>query len=273
MTATTATPDLETIKTRQRGTWASGDYARIGTTLQIVGEDLAEAITPTPGSRVLDVAAGNGNATLAMARRWCDVTSTDYVPELLEQGARRADAEGLSVTFTPADAEKLPFENGSFDVVTSTFGVMFTPDQARAAAELVRVCRSGGRIGMANWTPDGFVGGLFRTIGRHIPPPPGVNPPALWGTRDWLLEHFLAHATEVDIELRTFNFVYPSAQVFVDFFRAWYGPVERAFATLDESGARDLELDLLQLVDEFNIARDGTMRVPAEYAQVVVDRA
>ncbi len=175
------TADLTALKTRQQTAWASGDYAVIGTTLQIVGEQLAEACDLRCDERVLDVAAGNGNATLAAARRGCHVTSTDYVAALLERGAERARAERLEVEFQVADAEALPFADASFDAVLSTFGVMFTPDQARAAAELARVCRPGGRIGLASWTPDGFIGRLFKVLGRHLPPPPGVQPPSLWG--------------------------------------------------------------------------------------------
>lgn len=170
-----ASPDLNAVKNRQQVAWASGDYAVIGTSLQIVGESLCEAIDIRAGQSVLDVAAGNGNATLAAARRWCDVTSTDYVPALLEKGRARAAAEGLTVTFQTADAEALPFEDASFDVVLSTFGVMFTPNQDTAADEMVRVCKPGGKIGLANWTPDGFIGQLFKTIGKHLPPPAGVK--------------------------------------------------------------------------------------------------
>ena len=183
-------PDYAAIKKRQQVTWASGDFGRIGVTLQIVGEELCEAVGVSAADRVLDVAAGNGNASLAAARRFADVTSTDYVPELLEQGRRRAEAEGLPITFQVADAENLPFRDGEFDVVLSTYGVMFAPNQARAAAELLRVTKSGGRIGLANWTPDGFIGELFRTVGRFVPPPAGVASPAAWGTETRLVELF-----------------------------------------------------------------------------------
>src|SRR4051794_14367785 len=183
-----AQPDLSAVKQRQQGAWSSGDYAIVGTTLQIVGEQLCEALNLRPGSKVLDVAAGNGNATLAAARRWCDVTSTDYVPALLDRGRERATAERLSVQFREADAEALPFTDASFDVVMSTFGVMFTPDQDKAAAEMMRVCKPRGKIGLANWTPQGFIGQLFKTLGRHLPPPAGVKSPALWGTQARLNE-------------------------------------------------------------------------------------
>ncbi|HVK95957.1 MAG TPA: class I SAM-dependent methyltransferase, partial [Noviherbaspirillum sp.] len=192
MTAVTSAPeiDLATVKTRQQAAWATGNYAVVGTTLQIVGENLCEALDLHSGTRVLDVAAGNGNATLAAARRWCDVTSTDYVPSLLESGRARAQAEGHTIQFQEADAENLPFPDASFDVVMSTFGVMFTPDQEKAAAELARVCRPGGKIGLTNWTPESFIGQVFKTIGKYIPPAPGVKSPALWGTNARLEELF-----------------------------------------------------------------------------------
>ena len=177
-------PDLETVKARQRVAWSSGDYAVIGTTLQIVGEELCEslALDVRAGQKVLDVAAGNGNASLAAARRWCEVVATDYVPALLERARERAVAERLAIEFREADVEALPFADGSFDVVVSTFGVMFAPDQARAAAEMLRVCKPGGKIGLANWTPEGFIGQVFKTVGKHVPPPAGVKSPSLWGT-------------------------------------------------------------------------------------------
>jgi SAM-dependent methyltransferase len=205
-------PDLKAIKARQQGAWSSGDYAVVGTTLQIVGEDLCEAIDLRAGQRVLDVAAGNGNVSLAAARRWCDVIATDYVPALLDRARERAQAERLPMTFQEADAEALPFEDGSFDAVVSTFGVMFTPDQERAASELLRVCRRGGKIGLANWTPDGFIGHLFKTIGRHMAPPAGVRPPSLWGQRDHL-DHLFGHgATSIQARRKHFVFRYRSPE-------------------------------------------------------------
>src|SRR5262245_36962050 len=181
-----APPDLVTVKSKQQAAWSAGNYAVVGTTLQIVGESLCEALDLRAGQTVLDVAAGNGNASLAAARRFCTVTSTDYVGTLLARGRQRAEAEGLAIAFREADAEALPFADASFDVVVSTFGVMFTPDQPRAARELLRVCKSGGAIGLANWTPDGFIGQLFKTIGKYAPPAPGAKSPALWGTRERL---------------------------------------------------------------------------------------
>jgi SAM-dependent methyltransferase len=266
------TPDYTAIKSKQNAAWASGDYARIGTTLQIVGETLAEAMDIDPRSRVLDVAAGNGNATLAFARRFCDVTSTDYVSDLLAKGRVRADAEGLPVAFQVADAEQLPFENGSFDAVVSTFGVMFTPNQLKAASEMIRVCRSGGKIGMANWTAGGFIGQLFKTLGGHIAPPAGVKSPAMWGDQTWLGETFGPASASLSVEPQMFVFRYRSPAEFVDIFRRYYGPLHKAFLALDERGQAALEADVLSLIGRFNRASDGTMVVPSEYSQVIVTK-
>jgi len=266
------TIDLGAIKARQHGAWASGDYAVVGTTLQIVGENLCEALDLRAGQKVLDVAAGNGNASLAAARRWCEVVSTDYVPSLLDRARERGRAERLSISFEEADAEALPFPDGSFDVVVSTFGVMFTPDQDRAAAELVRVCKRGGKIGLANWTPEGFIGQLFKTIGKHLPPPPGVKSPALWGTRTRLSQLFEADAASIEATPRIFVFRYGSPKHWLDVFRTYYGPVLKAFAALPPPAQTALEQDLANLIGNFNRARDGTVVVPSEYLEVVVLR-
>jgi len=268
MTNISPAPDYAAIKMKQNGAWASGDYAKIGVTLQIVGEELAEALNLNPDSRVLDVAAGNGNATLAFARRWCKVTSTDYVDALLGQGRARAAAEALDVSFQVADAEALPFQDDAFDAVVSTFGVMFAPNQSQAASELVRVCRSGGKIGLANWTPDSFVGRLFKTIGKHLPPPVGVKSPALWGSGDWLDQTFAGHA--LSITPKAFVFRYRTPAHFVEFFRTFYGPVHKAFLALDPAGQTALDADLHAIVTALNTARDGTMRVASDYAEVVI---
>jgi ubiquinone/menaquinone biosynthesis C-methylase UbiE len=264
--------DLNALKARQQATWSSGDYAVIGTTLQIVGERLAEAMDLRAGQTVLDVAAGNGNVTLAAARRWCEVTSTDYVESLLGLGRRRAEAEGLQVTFRVADAENLPFPDASFDAVVSTFGAMFAPDQDRTATEMVRVCRSGGRIGLANWTPDGFIGQMYKTNGKYLPPPAGVKSPAIWGSREWLQATFGAAASAVAAEPRHFTFRYRSAQHFLDVFRTYYGPVLKAFATLDEAGGKALARDIIDLIGRLNTSGDETMVVPGEYLEVVITR-
>ncbi|MDP2333557.1 MAG: class I SAM-dependent methyltransferase [Reyranella sp.] len=264
--------DLAALKTRQQGAWSSGDYAVVGTTLQIVGEELCEALDVHAGQKLLDVAAGNGNATLAAARRWCDVVSTDYVPSLLERGRLRATADGLSIEFREADAEALPFADANFDVVVSTFGVMFTPDQDKAAAELLRVCRSGGKIGLANWTPEGFIGQLFKTLGKYLPPPAGVRSPALWGTRARIVEMFGPSAQSIKAEPRNFMFRYRSPEHFLEIFKSYYGPMLKAFAALDAANQQGLRDDLLALIGRMNRAEDGTMIVPSEYLEIVITR-
>lgn len=276
--ATTATatqqvqPDFEAMKARQHGAWSSGDYAVVGATLQIVGEELCEALDLRSGQKVLDVAAGNGNVTLAAARRWCEVTSTDYVPALLARGKQRADADGMNIIFKEADAEALPFGDGSFDVVVSTFGVMFTPNQDRAAAELARVCKRGGKIGLANWTPEGFVGQVFKTLGKYLPPPAGARAPALWGTEARLKEMFGASSSAIRAERRNFMFRYRSPEHFLDFFRSYYGPMLKAFAALDQANQQKLYQDLMALIGTANRADDGTMVLPGEYLEVVITK-
>jgi ubiquinone/menaquinone biosynthesis C-methylase UbiE len=271
MTGASAAPDYTAIKMKQNAAWASGDYAKIGVTLQIVGEELAETLDLKPDSKVLDVAAGNGNATLAFARRWCKVTSTDYVDPLLDHGRARAAAEALDVNFQVADAEALPFKDGSFDAVVSTFGVMFAPNQAKAASELMRVCRKGGKIGLANWTPESFIGQLFKTIGKHLPPPAGVKSPALWGARDWIDQAFAGHS--VKIKPKAFVFRYRSPTHFVEYFRTFYGPVHKAFLALDPTGQAALDADVLAIIASLNSAKDGSMRVASDYAEVMVTKA
>lgn len=264
-----ATPDFSALKARQHGAWSSGDYAMIGSTLQIVGEELCEAMDLHAGQQVLDIAAGNGNVSLAAARRWCEVTSTDYVPSLLARGRARAEANGLAMTFQEADAEALPFADAQFDAVVSTFGVMFTPDQDKAAAEMIRVCRRGGKIGLANWTPQGFIGQVFKTLGKYLPPPAGARSPALWGTRE-RLEELFGRAADIEAEPCHFVFRYRSPEHFLDIFKSYYGPVLKAFAALDEASGRGLHADLLDLIERMNRAKDGTMVVPSEYLQVVM---
>jgi ubiquinone/menaquinone biosynthesis C-methylase UbiE len=264
-------PDLAAVKARQQGAWSSGDYAVVGTTLQIVGEELCEALDVRSGQKVLDVAAGNGNVSLAAARRWCEVVATDYVPALLERARERADAERCSIEFREADAEALPFADASFDVVVSTFGVMFTPDQGRAAAELVRVCRRGGKIGLANWTPEGFIGQVFKIIGKHMPPPPGVRSPALWGTRARLAELFETHGS-IETAPRHFVFRYRSPEHWLEIFKTYYGPLLKTFGALEPPAQAALEQDLLSLIWQFNRSGDGSMVVPSEYLEVVITR-
>lgn len=262
--------DFAAIKSKQQLAWSAGDYAVVGTTLQVVGENLCEALDLRAGERVLDVAAGNGNATLAAARRWCDVVSTDYVPALLERGRARANAEGLPLTFEHADAENLPYASHSFNVAMSTFGVMFTPDQDKAAAEMMRVCKPGGRIGLANWTPASLVGELFKIIGRYLPPAAGIKSPALWGTEDRLHELFAERLDHISIERKHFIFRYRNAAHWLDVFRTFYGPMHKAFGALDIEHRASLAEDLTALAERFNRATDGTLVAPSEYLEVVI---
>ena len=270
--ATPAAPNFAAIKQKQQATWASGDYAVVGTTLQIIGESLAEAVDVCAGESVLDVAAGNGNATLAAARRFAHVTSTDYVPALLDKGRERAQAEGLSVQFREADAEDLPFDDASFDVVLSTLGSMFTPDHARTAREMLRVTRAGGRIGVASWTPEGFIGRLFKIIGAHVPPPAGVKSPALWGTEAHITELFGAKAASIRCERRIFKFRYRSAAHFLEVFREYYGPTHKAFAALDGNGQQALQRDITALLEQLNVGGAASLVVPSEYLEVVITK-
>jgi SAM-dependent methyltransferase len=264
--------DLAAVKTRQQAAWSTGNYAVVGTTLQIVGENLCEALDLRAGSRVLDVAAGNGNATLAAARRWCDVTSTDYVAALLESGRARAQAEGHTVQFQEADAEKLPFPDACFDVVLSTFGVMFTPNQDKAASELARVCKPGGRIGLANWTPASFIGQVFKTIGKYVPPAAGVKSPALWGTKARLDELFGDTARQIRTTSREFVLRYRSPAHWIEVFRTYYGPMNKTFVALDADKQAAFTQDLLALMQSGNRSGDRTLVLPSEYLEVVIER-
>ena len=265
-----AVPDFEAIKTRQQATWASGDFGRIGVLLQIVGESLCEAVDLVAGERVLDVAAGNGNASLAAARRFAEVTSTDYVPDLLEQGRVRAEADRLPIAFQVADAERLPFSPESFDVVLSTFGVMFAPNQRRAAAELLRVVRPGGRIALASWTPEGFVGQLFKVIGRFVPPPAGLASPMAWGTEPRLVDLFGPYASDIRTARKNYVFRYRSPEHWVECFRAHYGPIHKAFEALDEAGQGALHAALVELLRDANTNGGDALVIPGEYLEVVI---
>lgn len=269
-TITPPVADFVAVKQKQQVAWSTGDYAVIGTTLQIVGENLCEALDLRAGQRVLDVAAGNGNATLAAARRWCDVVSTDYVGALLERGRARASAEGMAIQFEEADAENLPYPDASFDIVLSTFGVMFTPDQERAAGELARVCKPGGKIGLANWTPTSFIGELFRLIGRYIPPAAGIKSPSLWGTEEHLRVLFGKRIDRLETERKHFVFRYRSPQHWFDTFRTYYGPMQKAFMAVGADKQASFSADVFKLVQHFNRATDGSMVVPSEYLEVVL---
>lgn len=235
-----------------------------------MGEELCEALDLRAGQRVLDVAAGNGNAAIAAARRWCDVTASDYVPALLHNALERARAEHLPLRCEFADAEALPYEDGSFDVVTSTFGAMFTPGHQKPAQEMLRGCRSQGKIVLANWTPDGFIGQLFKTIGKYIAPPTGMKSPALWGTKAHLADLFGAEASEITTEAKNFMMRYKSADHWIDIFKTYYGPVLKTFEALDPAAQTALTADLKALIARFNLAKDGTVVIPSEYLQAVI---
>lgn len=264
-------PNFGEIKTKQHAAWSAGDYSVVGVTLQIVGENLCEALDLRGGQRVLDVAAGNGNCSLAAARRFCDVVSTDYVQDLLRRGRERADAEHLPMEFKLADAEALPFAANAFDAVMSSFGVMFAPDQDKAASELMRVCKPGGKIGLANWTPESFIGQLFKTIGRYVPPAAGLRSPALWGTREQL-DKFFGAAGSIKVAERFFTLRYRSPRHWIDTWRSIYGPLQKAFDTLAPEKQAALSEDLTALIASLNKADDGTMVVPSAYFEVVVTK-
>ena len=270
--ATSTTPDYTAIKTKQQATWSSGHYSKIGSLLQISGERLIDAMSPRPGSSFLDVAAGNGNLTLAAARRFLKVVSTDYVASSLEDGRARARANGFDIAFRTADCEALPFDDGSFDYVGSTYGVMFTANQEQAASELARVCRPGGRIGMANWTPDGFLGALFQVIGRFNPPPTGLHPPARWGTEAFLEEQFGPTAAAIDVRRRTFPFCYLSAEHFLQWMAEWYGPILKALDAQTPERRTEMKQAVIDLFNQHNVATDGSLRIDAEYLEVVITK-
>lgn len=266
-----ATTDFTAIKAKQRSAWGAGDYAVVGVTLQLVGEQLCEAMDLRAGSRVLDVAAGNGNVSLAAARRFATVTCTDYVPALLDHAAQRAVADGLEMSFQAADVEDLPFADAEFDYVTSTFGAMFAPDHKRTAEEMFRVCRPGGTIGMANWTPDSFIGGLFKTLGGYVPPAPGLKSPALWGQVDHLRALF-PDARTIACERRVFNLRYASPEAWLTLWQQVYGPLQKAFEALSPADQQALEADLLRLVAAHNVAQGDDMVVPSSYLEVIISR-
>jgi SAM-dependent methyltransferase len=264
-----ASPDLAAVKARQQRMWSSGDYAVVGATLPMVAEGLCEAADVRPGERVLDVATGTGNGAIAAARRFAHAAGVDYVPALLERGRERAAAERLAIELREGDAEAIPFPDASFDVVLSTFGVMFAPDQERAAGELVRVCRPGGRIALASWTPEGFIGEMFRVVGRYVPPPAGVRSPLQWGTEARLRELFGARARRLFLTPQEFVFRYASPAHFVEVFRRWYGPTVQAFAALDAAGQAALAADLEALLGRRHLGGPG-VAVPSEYLEAVI---
>jgi SAM-dependent methyltransferase len=266
------TMELNAIKEKQQKTWASGNYAVIGNQLVIMGERLCEAVDVHSGRKVLDVATGSGNTAISAARRYCDVTGIDYVPELILQAKERAGAERLEITFEVGDAENLPYPDASFDVVLSTVGVMFAPDQEKTAGELLRVCKPGGKIGLANWTPDGFIGNMFRTVGKHVPPPPGIKPPPLWGSEERLRELFGEGVSSLRTTRHSYAFRFLSAEHMIDSFRTYYGPVHKAFESLDVAGQDAFARDLEELVHNWNISGDETVVAPSDYLEVVAVR-
>ncbi len=261
--------DFATIKANQRAGWQTGDYPRVGNTLQIIAELLVEAADVRAGQRVLDVACGQGNAALAAARRFAAATGVDYADNLLEQGRQRAEAEHLPVTFTEGDAEELPVPDRSYDLVLSTVGVMFAPDQQRAADELVRVTAPGGKIALASWTPTGMVGHLFKTVGSFAPPPSGLRPPVQWGTPERLAELFGDRVEWVALNTRQYVFRYHSPEHFSQWFREHYGPMTRLAGTLSTSEGERFAADVADVARSFNQAQDGTVVAPADYLEAV----
>ena len=276
-TATTSlTPaTLAAITSRQQAAWASGDYAAVAARIPVMSERLCDAADLRSGTRVLDVAGGSGNTALAAARCGCEVTSMDYVPSLLERGLQRAAAEGLPVEFVEGDAQAMPFGDASFDAVVSVVGVMFAADQEAAAGEMLRACAPGGTIALANWTPEGFIGGLFRAIGAHLPPPPaGFAPPPLWGTEDRLRELLGPGVREMSTRRRDYTFRFDAPRHFTDFFRENYGPVVATFAALEPAAQESLESEIDDLVRRFDrLGGEGPVAIPAEYLEVVAIRA
>ncbi len=271
-TQPTSQPDFTAIKARQRQTWASGDYALLGQALTVMCENLCEAVDLHAGREVLDVATGSGNTVIAAARRWCDVTGIDYVPALLERARERAAAERLSITFLEADAEQLPFPDACFDVVLSSVGVMFAPNQEQAARELLRVCRSGGKIGLASWTPGGLFGHIARTIAAYVPPPAGVKPAALWGTEERVRELFGEGVVSLGATKRNFMNRFRSVQHWMDLFGAYFGPIVTALRALDSAGQERFTRDLMAGIEQANQASDGTLVAPMEYLEVIAVR-
>ncbi len=273
-TTTMTAPDITAITARQRAAWASGDYAAVAARIPVISERLCDAADLRSGARVLDVAGGSGNTALAAARCGCRVVSMDYVPSLLERGRQRAAAEGLAVEFVEGDAQEMPFRDASFEAVVSVVGVMFAADQEAAAGELLRVCAPGGTIALANWTPEGFIGGLFRTIGAHVPPPAGISPPPLWGTEERMRELLGGGARELGMRRREYTFRFDSPRHFTDFFRENYGPMVTAFAALEPAERDALQSEIDDLVRRFDrLGGEGPVAVAAEYLEVIAIRA
>jgi SAM-dependent methyltransferase len=267
-------PDLQAITQIQQSIWSEGDFAMVANLVYFPSERLAEALEIVPDERVLDVASGSGNAAIAAARRaWGNTVSSDFVPELLERGRERAAAERLEIEFVVADAQDLPFDDASFDVTVSVYGAMFAPDQEKTASELLRVTKPGGRIGMANWTPEGDVGGMFKTISKHAPPPPGIDPPVLWGTEDRLRELFGDGISDLRVERQISRQTFRSPDHYIEFFRTYFGPAKMAFARVGADGEQALEDDLRTFLAEHNAAGERALVLEAEYLEVIATRA
>lgn len=271
---TTPTPDLEAVKQKQQAAWSSGDFAVVASRIVLVAEQLCDSADLHAGWRVLDVATGSGNAAIAAARHGCISVGIDYVPSLLERGRKRAAAEGLAVDLLEGDAEALPFADASFDAVTSVYGTMFAPNHQRTADEVLRVCRPGGTIALASWTPEGFIGELFRTIGAHVPPPAGVPAPMLWGTESHLRKLFGDEVVELEVTEKTFTFRFTSAEEFVTFFRRWYGPTVKAFAAVEGEAREALERDLIALAERHDRLGPGAdaIAIPSTYTEAIAIR-
>jgi len=266
-------PDLHAVKQRQQTMWASGDFHAVATLIQPVAEDLCEAVDLRADWRVLDVATGSGNAALAAARRGCNVVGIDYVPALLARGRRRAEAEGLDIELVEGDAESIPFPDASFDAVLSVYGAMFAPDHEKTFAELARVCRPGGRIGLATWIPDGFIGEMLKVVSAHVPPAPGVASPLLWGTKAYIGSMFGDTIDGLGARERTFTFRFRSAEGFVEYFRDFYGPTLKAFEAVGDGGADELFADLVALVRKHAGTSDGPVAIPATWLETVATRS
>ncbi len=264
--------DLGAVKQAQQVVWSTGDFARIGALAQYVSEVMVESAGVTPGDKVLDVACGSGNAAIAAARRWAESTGVDFVPALLEAAKVRSAAEGFEIEWVEGDAEDIPCADGAFDVVLSTWGSMFAPDHRKAASELLRVCRSGGTIAMNNWTPEGLVGQMFKIVAGG-PPPPGIQPPSLWGTEDHVYEMFGDGVSEVRFKRRMYNQRFRSFDHFFEFFRAWFGPMKMAWDNSDEANRERLEREMRELMEGANISGGEALVAPAEYLEVVATRA
>jgi SAM-dependent methyltransferase len=267
MTTTTG-PDLVALKNVQQQTWSSGDYGSVAWITVPLADELVAAVDVKPGSSVMDVATGTGNVAIATARAFCPTTGIDYVPELIDTAQRRATAEGLDIAFQVGDAEALPYDDDRFDYVLSAIGTMFTADHQQAADEMVRVCRSGGRIGMANWTPSGFVGRMLQTVGRFVAPPAGALPPTRWGNPEVVRELFDGQVDDLHTWTTAVRQRFLSTEHYADFFLTKYGPTLKAAGKLDQAKRAAFRADLVALAEEFNLAADGTFVAEWEYLLV-----